>query len=241
MSGSATFTIVMSSSSMKTPVQTATRVHHLGPGSRRLCESSVPHRINRQVPNDYVSLRYAAQRASSRPREEGEGGDRRHACQRQPRAASRRSPSCPVISCGGRTPGSRWPSPRCCRPGVDIHAYAVLLALAGDVTRSQQDLARRRQHQPHHDGPGRHRPGRGRAGRTGPQPRRPPLLRPDPHPRRRRGRRHLAGARRRARGRPHRGRSPPPIAATCTRCCVGWSADELAPDVPPAALGSLGS
>ena len=29
MSGSATFTIVMSSSSMNTPVQTATRVHHL--------------------------------------------------------------------------------------------------------------------------------------------------------------------------------------------------------------------
>ena len=26
-------------------------------------------------------------------------------------------------------------------PGVDIHAYAVLLALAGDVTRSQQELA----------------------------------------------------------------------------------------------------
>ena len=29
MSGSATFTIVMSSSSMNTPVHTATRVHHL--------------------------------------------------------------------------------------------------------------------------------------------------------------------------------------------------------------------
>ncbi len=29
MSGSATFTIVMSRSSMKTPVHTATRVHHL--------------------------------------------------------------------------------------------------------------------------------------------------------------------------------------------------------------------
>ena len=31
MSGSATFTIVMSSSSMKTPVQTAASVHHLPP------------------------------------------------------------------------------------------------------------------------------------------------------------------------------------------------------------------
>jgi len=30
MSGSATFTIVMSSRSMNTPVQTAVRVHHLG-------------------------------------------------------------------------------------------------------------------------------------------------------------------------------------------------------------------
>ena len=56
MSGSATFTIVMSSSSMKTPVQTATRVHHFGSrgGCQRMVVLSARIDVNRQVPNDYV-------------------------------------------------------------------------------------------------------------------------------------------------------------------------------------------
>ena len=48
-------------------------------------------------------------------------------------------------------------------PGVDIHAYAALLALAGGATRSQQSLADTIARQPHHDGQGGRRssPSRG--------------------------------------------------------------------------------
>src|SRR4051794_40063234 len=67
MSGSATFTIVMSSNSMKTPRQTAVRVHHFGSRGDRVlgesgataerCDIGLPllrQRHNHQLVNDYL-------------------------------------------------------------------------------------------------------------------------------------------------------------------------------------------
>ena len=156
MSGSATFTIVMSSSSMNTPVQTATSVHHFGsrllsrrcsgapgaPGvvvvvSWAIGPSFIRQRHNHQPVNDYLlydtRTRGIVKPDGSKGGAVGEASDSRELIPELAvlpghlfwRAQARVSAAL----------GEVLPA------GVDIHAYAALLALSGGVTRSQQALA----------------------------------------------------------------------------------------------------
>ena len=56
-------------------------------------------------------------------------------------SCSLRSPPCPATCSGGRRPASPAALAEVLPAGVDIHAYAALLALSGGVTRSQQSLS----------------------------------------------------------------------------------------------------
>ena len=105
-----------------------------------------------------------------------------------------RSPDLARVRQGAARPGRGTPV-RSRHPRVRRHAGA---RTGGHAVAA--GCSRHGQHQPHHDGQGRHRPGRTRPRRARPQPRRSSGLPAEPHPRWRQGGSELAKARRGARG-----------------------------------------